>query len=128
MPYSISVGWLNTGTPTAEVNPRVEQVSLTPASQTAYRAIFDAGERLLAALDQEHRSLKRYPKDITEVVEYLERVSALRRRVRDCATEYCERLTACGFPKADADEVIERGRNQGAAGLAMLFPRNELAR
>ena len=116
------MGWSNIAAPPTDRNPQVERVSLASAGPALYTALFEAGERLLAALNEEHRRSKLYPKDITQVVAYLEQVSFLRQRVNECAIEYCACLTQCRLPKVAASEVIERGRKDGAAGLAMLAP------
>ena len=48
----------------------------------------EAGERLLAALSEEQRLSKSYPKDLTKVVEYLESVSYARKTADERAKEY----------------------------------------
>ena len=82
--------------------------------------LLESGKRLVAALDAEHRRSKLYPKDIAQVVAYLEEVSFLRQRVDQCAQEYCALLAECGFSNVDVKDVVERGEHFGASGLATL--------
>lgn len=74
-----------------------------------FAKLLEAGERLLEALNEEHRVSARYPKDISEVFSYLEHVSTARRQVDDCAGSYCSALAECGFPDVPIRHVIECG-------------------
>ena len=84
----------------------------------AFRAILEAGERLLAALDQERQLSKSYPKQITEVFEYLESVSRARKAVDQCAKEYYAILAENGFPDLPIRHEIESADNR----LRLNFP------
>ena len=75
-------------------------------------AIIEAGERLLAALREEQRLTKAYPKDFTAVVDYLESVSYARQIVEERAKEYFSILAAHGFPQVPIRHQIETGENR----------------
>lgn len=78
----------------------------------AVTAIIEAGERLLAALKEEHRLSKAYPKDFTAVVDYLESVSDVRKFVDERAKEYFSIIEKYGFPDIPIRHEVETGENR----------------
>lgn len=78
----------------------------------AVTAIIEAGERLLAALKEEHRLSKAYPKDFTAVFDYLESVSDVRKVVDERANEYFSIIAKYGFPDVPIRREIETGENR----------------
>lgn len=78
----------------------------------AFVAILEAGERLLAALDEERRLSKTYPKQITGVFEYLESLSLARKTVDQRAKEYYTVIAENGFPDLPIRHVIEDDDNR----------------
>ena len=83
-----------------------------PLDKAAFDAILEAGERLLAALAEERKISEAYPKDISQVVEYLESVSRARKAVDDCAEKYWAILTEYGFPDVPIRHKIEHEENR----------------
>lgn len=82
------------------------------SKEAAFVAILKSGERLLAALDEERRLTKAYPKQITGVFEYLESVSRARKAVDECAKEYYAIVAENGFPDLPIRHEIESGENR----------------
>jgi len=91
---------------------------MDPEEQT--RGIYDdlikVGERLIAALAEEQRISAIYPDDISQVFAYLEAVSAARKRVDECASEYRKLLAECGSPDLPIRREIERTEKRRSLG------------
>lgn len=78
----------------------------------AITAIMEAAELLLAALREERRLSKTYPKDFTQVVGYLESVSWARQIVDERAKEYFAILGKYDFPEVPLRHEIETDENR----------------
>lgn len=83
-------------------------------SENLYAAVLEAGQRLLAALRDEHRVTERLPNDVSKLSRYYEAISAARKRVDDCEGAYCAALEACGYPEIPIRHVIECGDQPNA--------------
>ena len=83
-----------------------------PLDDAAIAAILEAGERLLAALAEEHRLSGAYPKDIGGVFTYLETVSRARKHVDERAQQYCQILAKYDFPDVPIRHAIESEENR----------------
>ena len=103
------MGWLNTAAPTPQIQDPGERKTLASASPDFFSALFEAGDRLLAAQTAEERRSKNLPKDITEAGTYLEELAALRLLVDERAREYCDLLAEFGFPGVSVEYVTKRG-------------------
>jgi hypothetical protein len=64
-----------------------------------YDTLFEAGKRLLEAMEEERTISQHYPEDISKIFSYIENVSAARKRVDVCAAEYCTILDETGCTK-----------------------------
>jgi hypothetical protein len=70
--------------------------------------LLEAGERLLAALREERRLWRVASKQDMPVD-----LAAARKRVDECADQYCRALEACGFPDAPIRHLVECNVSDG---------------
>ena len=77
-----------------------------------YEALLQAGERLIAAQEEEHRLRSAVAKH-HDMAEHAELVSAARKRVDEYAEAYCRMLDECGYPDLPIRRVIECGNRTG---------------